>query len=184
VESKSNLLSRRGFFTTLGGLVTGAAFGSPGLGLVPAESKELPKWPWPYKKLDPEGVAKAASDLYATKAEYEKLKKGAKFTGYNCTESAFEAIMTASGCPIPTAIETAWVGGVAGWQCMCGALAACIDAIGVFHGRVTRGGKEKTVRVAQNMMDWFTKNAGAPCCHVSLTTRAKNEGWYGKKWGA
>jgi C_GCAxxG_C_C family probable redox protein len=181
---RSNLLSRRGFFTSLAGFATGAVLGNQGSGLVYAQVKEPPKWPWPYKKLDAQAVAKMASDLYATKSEFEQLKKGGKFTGYNCTEAAFEAIMTASGCPpIPTAIETAWGGGVAGWQCMCGALAACIDAIGVFHGRVTRGGKEKTTRVAQNMMDWFTKNAGAPCCHVSVTTRAKNEGWYGKKWG-
>jgi len=181
--NSSSYLSRRNFFTSVAGFVTGAILGKAGPGLVSAQVKEPLKWPWPYKKLNPHAVAKMASDLFMTKTEYEKLTKRGKFAGYNCAEAAFEAIIKASGCPVPTAMQTAWGGGVAGWQCMCGALAACIDAIGVFHGRVTRGGKEKTANIAQNMMDWFTKNAGAPCCHVSVTTRAKNEGWYGKKWG-
>ena len=179
---RSGLLSRRDFFTSLAGFATGAVLGNPGSGLVSAQVKEPPKWPWPYKKLDPQAVAKMASDLYATKAEYERLQKGGRFSGFNCSEAAFEAIITASGNSIPTALATPWWGGVGGWQCMCGALAACIDAIGLFHGRVTRGGKEKTEKLARNMMDWFTKQAGAPCCHVSLTTRAKNEGFFGKKW--
>jgi len=91
--------------------------------------------------------------------------------------------MKAAGCPLPTAIETAGGGGIVGWQCICGALAGTIDAIGAFHGRTIRGGSETTRELAHQMMDWFTKTAGAPCCHVSATTRSKNEGWFGKNWG-
>jgi len=188
MDEEKKSWSRRGFVGALSGLAAGILVGIKGPKLFEAEAYDrssLP--PWPYKKLYSTAVAKQASDLYLSKAEYELLKKGVgTFTGMCCNEAAILAITKASGYSLPPAILSTFGGGVAGWGCLCGAVTGCLSAIACFHGKITRDTRsgDNAFPLAQRLMDWFTKNEGAPCCHVSVSTRAKQEGWYGQNWGS
>ncbi len=56
--ANSDKLSRRNFLANAGKMAAGAAAGAAGLSLaaVPAAAADVPQWPWPYKKLDPEAI--------------------------------------------------------------------------------------------------------------------------------
>ena len=185
-EKKKNWTRRS--FIALSGLAAGVLVGTKGPKLFEAEAfdrSSLP--PWPYKRLHATAVAKKASDLYLTKVEYEELKSGTGvFTGMCCNEAVILAITESSGYTLPPAILSTFGGGVAGWGCLCGAVTGGLTAIACFHGKITRDTKssDNTFPMAQQLMDWFTKTQGAPCCHVSVSSRAKQEGWNGQKWGS
>ena len=187
-EKKMNLSRRRFVTTTLAGVGAGVLAGTMGTKVLEAEAVELSSLPpWPYQKLHSQAVAKKASDLFLSKAEYEALKSGtAGFTGMCCNEAALQAIVKSSGYSLPAGITSAFGGGVAGWGCLCGAITGALCGVGCFHGKITRDtqGSGKAFPIAQRLMDWMTKTAGAPCCHVSVSTRSRNEGWFGQKWGS
>jgi C_GCAxxG_C_C family probable redox protein len=182
-KEKTKKVSRREFIAAAGGFALGTVVGSGKLDLLTGAKAEGPLFPWKWKVIDPEPVAQKAADYYVSKVEYDKLQHGGKFAGFNCTEAAFAALTEAQGVPVTKAMQTQGGGGVAGWQCICGALAGSLDAISIYHGREVRGDKSTEAQPVRHLMDWFTKTAGAPCCHVSVTTRARNEGWAGKNWG-
>lgn len=188
MEEKKKNWSRRGFIGTLSGVAAGVLVGIGGPKLFEAEAynaSDIP--PWPYRKLFPTAVAKKASDLYLTKVEYELLKKGVgKFTGMCCNEAVVEAIIQSAGYGLRPAILSAFGGGVAGWGCLCGAVTGALTAIGLFHGKIGRDtySSANTFPMAQALMDWVTKDQGAPCCHAIVSARAKTEGWSGQKWGS
>ncbi len=187
MDEKRKNWSRRGLLGTAGAVAAGVLVGVKGPKLFEAEAIERSSYPpWPYKRLYSTAVAKKASDLYLSKAEYELLKKGVgTFTGMCCNEAALLSIVEASGYQLPAFLST-YGGGIGGWGCLCGAVAGCLTAIGCFHGKITRDTKSDdiTFPLTHRLMDWFTKNEGAPCCHVSVSTRAKQEGWSGQNWGS
>ena len=188
MDEKRKNWSRRGLLGTAGAVAAGILVGVKGPKLFEAEAfdrSSLP--PWPYKRLHATAVAKKASDLYLTKVEYEELKSGTgTFTGMCCNEAVILAITESSGYTLPPAILSTFGGGVAGWGCLCGAVTGGLTAIACFHGKITRDTKssDNTFPMAQQLMDWVTKTQGAPCCQVSVSTRAKQEGWSGQNWGS
>jgi len=187
MEEKKKNWTRRSFIA-LSGLATGVLVGIKGPKLFEAEAfdrSSIP--PWPYKKLHATAVAKKASDLYLTKVEYEELKGGTgTFTGMCCNEAVLLSVIESSGYTLAPAILSTFGGGVAGWGCLCGAVTGALTAIACFHGKITRDtqSSNNTFPMAQQLMDWFTKTQGAPCCHVSVSSRAKQEGWKDQKWGS
>ncbi len=188
MEEKRSIWSRRGFIGTLSGVAAGLLVGIKGPKLFEAEAFDLNSLPpWPYKRLHSTAVAKKVSDLYLTKREYDALKSGTGvFTGMCCNEAVFEGVIKSSGYSLPAALLGAFGGGVSAWGCLCGALTGGLAVIGCFHGKITRDTKSSDVTfpLGQKLMDWFTKTQGAPCCHVSVSSRAKQEGWHGQKWGS
>ncbi|HEY76993.1 MAG TPA: twin-arginine translocation signal domain-containing protein [Thermoflexia bacterium] len=66
-EKRLKTVSRRDFLTGAGILIAGGTLGLVGCGpkQEPAEAAlEIPAWPWPYVKLDPEDVRKRAHKGY------------------------------------------------------------------------------------------------------------------------
>lgn len=160
-------LSRRGFLATAGKLAAGASVGAAGLSLVTGSkvassaAVDIPEWPWPYKKLDPEAV-------------YWKGVEGYKRAA--CSEGAFWAITNELGFPytlVPPGMLKWGEGGGVGWGSHCGALIGASSAIALVH----KDSKVYT-NLIKELTGWYTEflGSGSPLCHVSVTEWAKQNG--------
>lgn len=104
---KQEEVSRRGFLVSAGKIAAGATLGAAGLSMFAtqgssAASVEIPPFPWPYKKLDPEAVYWKGVENYG---------KG------GCGYGSFSALIGQLGHPftvIPFDILRFGEGGVAG----------------------------------------------------------------------
>ncbi len=203
-EAKVKKLSRRTFLAKAGILAAGTAVTAGSLTLVsctqtkpvesPAQAQEVPKWPWPYQKLDVETVRKKGHLGYYHGA---------------CCYGAFWAIINELqekvGFPyntIPAEIMKYGEGGVVGWASLCGALNGAAAAITLVSGEDVYNG------LVHELMGWYTEFAfpsdksnqyaqekaflvdkyksekvlgksvsGSPLCHVSVTNWCKETGF-------
>ncbi|MEW6046726.1 MAG: C-GCAxxG-C-C family protein [Bacillota bacterium] len=178
-------VSRRELFAGTGafaaGVALGTLFGGAGLRSVSrAQAQDIPPWPWPYHKLDPDRVARRA---------YEGYWKGA--CNYGVAEAIIGELADVAGYPftlIPADMFRYGEGGVVGWSTLCGALNGAAAAICL----VTP--KDAYARVINELMGWYTQVAfpqyrpaggadlptsvsGSPLCHVSVTTWCKVSGY-------
>ena len=154
-------VSRRGFLASAGKIAVAATAGAAGLSLIAAkgtEAADVPAWPWPYKKLDPDTVYWKANGLYAS---------------VGCSQAAFEAIITTLGAPytsVPVAIMRFGEGGVVGWGSHCGALLGSSAAIALAH-------KDPAIasKLITQMTGWYSEfiGSGSVLCHVSVTEWSK-----------
>ncbi len=157
-------LSRRGFLAGAGKLVASAAAGAAGLSVLAgsqgssAAAIEIPEWPWPFKKLDPEAVYwKGVENYY----------KG------GCGYGSFSALVDTAGHPfntVPVGMLKFGEGGVAGWGSHCGALLGSSAFIGLVH-------KDSAIyaKLINELTLWYTEElgSGSQLCHVSVTEWAK-----------
>lgn len=160
---KQEEVSRRGFLTGAGKLVAGATVGAAGLSLFASQgssaaSVEIPPFPWPYKKLDPEAVYWKGVEGYG---------KG------GCGYGSFSALIGQLGHPfttIPFDILRFGEGGVAGWGSHCGALLGSSAVISLIHQDGAIRGK-----LINELTLWYTEElgSGSQLCHVSVTEWAK-----------
>ncbi|MCL4369593.1 MAG: C-GCAxxG-C-C family protein [Chloroflexi bacterium] len=159
--------SRRIFLANAGKLAAGAAAGAAGLSLVAgsqgtaAAAADVPEWPWPYKKLDPEKVYWRGVDGYYKNA---------------CAQGAFSALIGELGYPfttVPVGMLKFGEGGVSGWGSHCGALIGSSAAIGLVHKDSAVYGK-----LINELTLWYTEElgSGSPLCHISVTEWAKRNG--------
>jgi len=194
--------SRRHFIKTTGLVVVGAAAvpllascGSPGEEAPPAapvtngepaapvasnQPLQVPEWPWPYVKLDPEVVRKRGYDGY--------------FKG-GCCYGAASALLTTLveevGSPydlIPMDMFRYGAAGGAGWGTLCGSLNGAAAVINM--------ATKDFNPVISELFGWYTQFpfpsdkheeyakfkgqittvSGSPLCHVSVTTWANAAG--------
>lgn len=157
-------LSRRRFLASAGRLAAGATAGAAGLSAIAgsqAVAAEVPEWPWPYKKLDPEAVDRKGQELYRQ---------------YGCGQGSFEALVTEEGAPytsVPTGMLRFGGAGIAGWGSHCGALLGSTTFIQLVH-------KDPSVanKLITELTGWYTEfhGSGSPLCHVSVTEWSKKNG--------
>lgn len=174
---KEMKLSRRELFRDVGKFVGGAAVGAGitklSSGSVPARAEEVPEWPWPYEKLDPQAVAERGYKAYFN---------------LHCCAGSFEAIVgelrEQVGYPytlIPSKMMVYGAGGQAGWGTICGALNGSNAAINL--------ATKDYMALSSELIGWYTETAipaykprapknakiettsvsGSPLCHVSVT---------------
>jgi len=148
-------LSRRKLFSDTGKLVAGAALGAGIVGVgsrsvIQGRAQEVPEWPWPYVKLDPEEVRKRAYDSYYT-------------PGAGCAYGAFNGIIGALadefGAPytmMPTDMFRWGRGGAVGWYTQFPFPTDKLDQFAKFPGQ------------AQSVSD-------SPLCHVSISKWLEKE---------
>lgn len=191
-------LSRKEFLTIATKCAAGATAGVAGLSLITAKKgeaqTEIPAWPWPYAKLDPEYVRKLGHQAY-----WE--------AGRGCSYGAFKAITRALqetvGYPftlIPPEIMIFGHGGVVGWGGTCGGLLGACAAISLVCDKATADKlihelqgwytqalfpSETSNRYAQNH-EFFVNQydqplpqsrAGSPLCHASVTMWCDTSGF-------
>ena len=146
-------------------MAAGAAVGAMGLSAVasasPTEAADVPQWPWPYKKLDPEWVGEKGHIGY---------QKGA------CCYGAYWALTSELGHPytmVPAEAFKWGEAGVTGWGSHCGALIGASAVIGMVHGAT-----ETTTKLINDLTEWYAKEwgSGSPLCHISVTEWAKANG--------
>ncbi len=143
-------------------------------------ANQVPEWPWPYKKLDPEVVRKLG---------YENYFKGGCMFG---TASALLLTLSKEvGFPyttIPIDIYKYGAGGAAGWGTLCGSLNGASQVINMITKDFSK--------VINELIGWYTefpfpsakhesyckiKNqittvAKSPLCHASITKWARAAG--------
>ncbi len=183
-------LSRRELLTGAGKLAVGASaiavVLSKGLGLPPrAEAKELPKWPWPYKKLDIDKVAEIT---------YTNWYKG--FCCYAVASGILIPLQEKVGEPYTSFPVDSLVwghGGVVGWGTMCGTMIGTSIATGLICGPgVAKDGEQ----VANEVIHFYAdteltiyapktpkttgeiakSKSNSPLCHISVGKWMKEEG--------
>ena len=163
----SDKLSRRIFLANAGKLAAGAAAGAAGLSLaavaqVPsAAAADVPQWPWPYKKLDPEAVYWKAYAAY--------------YQG-GCSYATFGALVSEAGAPfntVPAGMMRFGEGGVVGWGSHCGALTGSSAFIGLAYSDPAVYSK-----LINELTLWYTEQlgSGSPLCHISVTEWSKANG--------
>lgn len=178
-------VSRRELFTSTGafaaGVALGTLFGGGALrGVSTAHAAEVPPWPWPYRKLDPDVVAQRAYDGYW---------KGA--CNYGAAEAIIGELARVVGHPytlFPVDMFRYGEGGVVGWSTICGALNGAAAVICL----VTP--KDAYPKLINELMGWYTQFAfpeyrpaggaelptsvaGSPLCHVSVTRWCVSSGY-------
>jgi hypothetical protein len=150
-------LSRRGLLKDAGTLLVGATVGGLSLSLTKdvarasAGKQEVMDVPWPYKKLDPEGVAENA---------YKGYYLGA------CCYGAFEAIVgelrKEVGAPytgIPTSMMVFGEGGIGCVGSACGALNGASAAIFLITGHLEKEKREVAFSLISELFNWYEQTA-------------------------
>ncbi len=186
-------LTRREFVIGSAGFTTGIAIGSQGLNiiknLITSADKETsrpikvankpPLLPWPYKKLDPEKVAKIA---------YENWYK--EFCAYAVTSAILLPLCKEIGEPYTSfPLESVrWGhGGVVGWGTTCGTLLGAGFALSLIAGK-------EGENILNDLIYWYTKSelpiyepenpkarirnrnkSNSPLCHISVGKWMKKE---------
>lgn len=170
VEATS--LSRRDLLVGTGAFAAGAALAALFGGRTTTAAVEVPPWPWPYRPLDPEAVARAGYDGYW---------RGACM--YGVAAAIIGELARVVGHPytlLPLDMFRYGSGGFAGWGTLCGAL----NGAGVAVALVTP--KEAHAPILEELTGWYTRTAfpiyrpegkaelttsvaGSPLCHVSVS---------------
>ncbi|WP_456475584.1 C-GCAxxG-C-C family protein [Candidatus Pyrohabitans sp.] len=175
IEMEKNRLSRRAFLAGTTGFAIGVAVGSGGLGLLSgctSKPEEKHKWPWPYKKIDPNKAAKIA---------YENWYKD--FCSYAVASAILIPLQETVGEPYASfpVESTRWGhGGVLGWGTICGTLLGAGFATGLIAGR-------EGEKILNDVMAWYTQTnlpiytpaspkaniknkstSNSPLCHISV----------------
>lgn len=174
-------VSRRGLLIGAGKVAAGAAIiTAGGLTLVSETEARETKYPWPYKKLDPEKVARIA---------YENWYKD--YCCYATASAILIPLQEAVGEPYTSfpIISTRWGhGGAVGWGTLCGTL----TGIGIATGLVAGKDGEK---ILNDVIYWYTQTqlpiytpkspktkiknvskSDSPLCHISVGRWMKKEG--------
>ncbi len=115
------------------------------------ESKQIPKLPWPYKKLDPDKVAEAA---------YAGYYKGG--CSYGVFDSIIEPLRQEIGFPytvIPSELLIVGQGGTADTASLCGALNGAASAVFLITGGMDKSLREKSYNIIQDIFLWYEKTA-------------------------
>lgn len=183
-------LSRREFLVGAGGFTAGAlvgsVLGSSALDLFPkaqaASASEVPGWPWPYKKLDPDA---------ARKLGYQAYYEGGCM--YGAAKALLVQLQDVVGFPytmIPVDMFRYGEGGMAGWGTICGALNGASAIINLVNG------KPAYSQLVNELLGWYSQEpfpskkheeyakfkgqvqnvSGSPLCHVSVTEWCKHSG--------
>ena len=194
MEEKKNEvsgLSRREFISGAGKIVAGAGIVSVvslgGLNLLSkAESTETKgatnevKWPWPYKKLDPDKIAQIT---------YENWYKD--FCTYAVVSAIIGSLQKEVGEPYTSfpVSSTRWGhGGAVGWGTLCGTL----TGVGIVTGLIAG---IKGEEILNDVIAWYTQTelpifkpatpkaeiknvnkSDSPLCHISVGKWMKKEG--------
>ncbi|WP_324716494.1 C-GCAxxG-C-C family protein [Carboxydochorda subterranea] len=175
--SRRDLLATTGGFA--GGFVLGALFAGKGLPPSRAAAGDVPEWPWPYTKLDPDAVAvKAHQAFYEGGCHYAVAK------------AVLSELREKVGYPytvLPYDMFRYGEGGVVGWGSLCGAL----NGAGVVINLVSA--KPAYQQLTNEVVGWYTQAeiphyvpqgkepmptsvAGSPLCHVSVSKWATASG--------
>lgn len=177
-------VSRRGLLAATGGFAAGVAVGTllggAGLAGLKAKAQEVPAWPWPYVKLDPDAVAqKAHASFYEGACNYAVAK------------AILSELRDKVGHPytvIPYDMFRYGEGGVVGWGTLCGTLNGASAVIALVTG------KPAYPKLINELMGWYTQSefpryvpagqqalptsvSGSPLCHVSVTKWAVASGY-------
>jgi hypothetical protein len=179
--SKAEGLSRRQLIIGAGKVAAGAAVLTVGGLAVPgAEAKKKAKFPWPYKKMDPEKAAKIA---------YENWYKD--YCCYAVASGILVPLQKKIGEPYTSfpVISTRWGhGGAVGWGTLCGTLTGTGIATGLIAGKDGE-------KILNDVIAWYTETqlpiykpkkpktaikninmSDSPLCHVSVGKWMKKEG--------
>lgn len=174
-------ISRRQVLTGAGALAAGAMLGQIGGLAAPARAAggSTEKWPWPYKKLDPEKTAEIC---------YEEWYR--VFCGAAVISSIFGQLRELIGEPYTSFPYDGFVyleGGQVGWGTVCGAPAGANLVANLIIGpRID--GSTAGHQIATEMMEWYgkadmpvympkkprvtdklpTTQSNSPLCHVSV----------------
>lgn len=187
MDATEKKVSRREFLAGAGGFAAGAAVGAMlgggALNLVPSVlAAEGAKWPYPYKKLDPDTVRKAG---------YQAYYDGGCM--YGAAVAIIGTLQKEVGAPftnIPLDMFRYGEGGMAGWGTLCGALNGASAAINLVLP------KPDYAAVVGELLGWYTgfafpskdhdayakfKNqptsaCGSPLCHASVSDWCKAAG--------
>lgn len=142
---------------------------------------EIPSFPWPYVKLDPERAYRTGYEYYFTKGS---CAPGAAL-------SLIHQLQEKVGYPwtiLPDEMFKFGSGGVGGWGTLCGALTGALFVIGLVDPKYSD--------VLEELMGWYTKFpfpsnkhesyakfknqittvADSPLCHISVTKWAQAAG--------
>ncbi len=180
--SEEKRLSRREIIIGAGTIAAGAAVISSGVtGLISkAEAKETEKFPWGYKKLDPDEVGKIA---------YENWYKN--FCCYAVTSAIIIPLQEKIGKPYTSfpVESTVWGhGGAVGWGTLCGTLTGVGIATGLIAGKEGENILNDVIAYYANTELPIYKPASpkadfkhvnkseSPICHISVGRWMKKEG--------
>ncbi len=182
-------LSRRELMGGFGGLLLSSTLTGISGDAFATKKEEIPKLPWPYKKVDPKLAAQAG---------YEGYIKGA------CCYGAFSAIADDLaknvGAPYTLIPMELWIvgeGGIAGTASLCGAINGAAFVIFLTAGGMEKEKREKAFAVINDLYHWYEQAAlpiykpqkakiyegeikqsksGSTLCHGSLTNWCKASG--------
>ena len=185
-------VSRRGLLKTAAGAAGIAALTMGGMGLFSrAEAKggSTEKWPWPYKKLDPEKTAELAYN------EWYRV-----FCGAAVINSVFSQLREKVGEPYKSFPSDAFVfleGGMVGWGTVCGSNAGANIVSNMIIGpRIAGPECENGAAIGADALLWYSETAlptftpkeprqkakiirttsNSPLCHVSVGKWMKESG--------
>jgi hypothetical protein len=187
-----NHVTRRKILTMAGALGAGAALAQLGGLSSTAEAKGGPteKWPWPYKKLDPEKTAEIAYN------EWYRV-----FCGAAVISSVFSQLREKIGGPYKTFPIDGYVfleGGMAGWGTICGSNAGANIVSNLIIGpRIAGPECENGAVIGTNIMKWYSETSlpvympkdprvkteiirttsDSPLCHLSVGKWMKASGY-------
>jgi hypothetical protein len=172
--------SRRELLAGTGKIALGAAALTAGGGLASMAEAKGAKYPWPYKKVDPERAARIA---------YENWYKG--YCCYATASGILVPLQESVGEPYTSLPLEAFVfghGGVVGWGTLCGTLTGAGLATSFAAGKTGE-------KILNDVIYWYTatelpnfrpaspkatfKNinkSDSPLCHVSVGKWMKKEG--------
>lgn len=179
----SDALPRRKFLINAGLFTTGAVLSACGANVplneeplknANAQNGEVPKWPFPFKKLDPEVARRKAYDGYYTNGGC----MGGAIVG---TLGYIQEEVGAPYTSIPLEMFRYGAGGVVGWGTLCGSL----NGASAFLNLIT----DDYGKLVQELVGWYTQFpfpsdkhddyckvpgqittvANSPLCHVSVT---------------
>lgn len=170
-------VSRRELLVGTGAFAAGVAlstlFGGPGFSrTTKAQSSDVPPWPWPYQKLDPDAVARAGYDGY--------WQGGCMYGAANAIIGELARVVGHPFTLVPVDMFRYGAGGFVGWGTLCGTL----NGAGAAMALVTP--KEAHATLLNELAGWYTETAlpnykpagaadlpksvaGSPLCHVSVS---------------
>ncbi len=180
ISDEEKKISRRGLLVGAGKVAAGAAIVTAGMGLVSTAEASKAKFPWPYKKLDIDKVAKIA---------YENWFKN--FCCYAVTSSILIPLREKVGEPYTSfpLMSTKWGhGGAVGWGTLCGSLTGAGIVTGLCAGHDGEN-------ILNEVIYWYADTAlpmykpanpkariksvnksDSPLCHISVGKWMKKEG--------
>lgn len=193
VKLLNGKVSRRGLIKGAAGIVGAATLTAGGTGFfTTADAKVVrpDKWPWPYKKLDPEKTAELAYN------EWYRV-----FCGAAVISSVFSQLREKVGEPYKSFPIDAFVfleGGMAGWGTICGSNAGANIVSNMIIGpRIAGVECENGAAIGADALEWYSETAlptfvpkeprvktpiiqttsNSPLCHLSVGKWMKASGF-------